>query len=128
MILEPEVRQALAGTSIAHLATVRADGAPHAVPVFVGTEGDRIAIFTDPGSFKARNLRRDPRVALSIAPADNPFNPITIRGRVVEWIDGEPAWQIIDRIAMKYTGQPYSRELRRAVALIEPEWQAVGVR
>jgi PPOX class probable F420-dependent enzyme len=128
MILEPEVRQALAGTSIAHLATVGADGAPHAVPVFVGTEGDRIAIFTDPGSFKARNLRRDPRVALSIAPADNPFNPITIRGSVVEWIDGEPAWQIIDRIAMKYTGQPYSRELRRAVALIEPEWQAVGVR
>ncbi|WP_018179568.1 TIGR03618 family F420-dependent PPOX class oxidoreductase [Jongsikchunia kroppenstedtii] len=127
-MLEPEVREVLDGASIAHLATVLADGSPHAVPVFVGTDGDRIAVFTDPESFKARNLRRDPRIALSIAPADNPFNPIAIRGRVVDWINGEQAWQIIDRIAMKYTGQPYSRELRRAVALIEPDWQSIGVR
>ncbi len=127
-MLDPEIRDVLDGASLAHLATVLADGSPHAVPVFVGTEGDRIAIFTGPQSLKARNLRRDPRVALSIAPVENPFNPVAIRGRVVEWIDGEPAWQIIDRIAMKYTGQPYSRELDRAVALIEPDRQTVGVR
>jgi len=126
-MLKPDIRDVLDGTSLAHLATVLVDGAPHAVPVFVGTEGDRIAIFTDPQSSKARNLRRDPRVALSIAPVDNPFNPVVIRGRVVEWIDGEAAWLIIDRIAMKYTGQPYSRELRRAVALIEPDRQTIGI-
>ncbi|GAA4195433.1 PPOX class F420-dependent oxidoreductase [Streptosporangium oxazolinicum] len=127
-MLDPEVRDVLDGASLAHLATVLADGSPHAIPVFVGTEGDRIAIFTGPQSLKARNLRRDPRVALSIAPVENPFNPVAIRGRVVEWLDGEPAWQIIDRIAIKYTGQPYSRELDRAVALIEPDRQTVGVR
>lgn len=127
-MLDPEIRDVLDGASLAHLATVLADGSPHAVPVFVGTEGDHIAIFTDPQSFKARNLHRDPRVALSIAPVENPFNPVVIRGRVIEWIDGEPAWQIIDRIAMKYTGQPYSREFRRAVALIEPDRQTIGVR
>ena len=42
-----------------------------------------------PGSLKARNLRRDPRMALSIAPADNPFQPVVVRGRVEEWLDGE---------------------------------------
>ncbi|GIL31863.1 PPOX class F420-dependent oxidoreductase [Actinocatenispora comari] len=127
-MLDPEVRRVLDSTSIAHLATVLADGSPHAVPVFVGTEGDRIAIFTGPDSLKARNLRRDPRVALSIAPADNPFSPIAIRGRVVSWLDDDHAWQIIDRIAMKYTGQPYSRERERVVALIEPDRQVVGIR
>jgi PPOX class probable F420-dependent enzyme len=127
-MLDPEVRPILDGASIAHLATVLDDGSPHVVPVFVGTEDDRIAIFTGPHSLKARNLRRDPRVALSIAPSDNPFHPVAIRGRVVAWLDGDHAWGIIDRIAMKYTGQPYSRDLERVVALIEPDRQIVGVR
>lgn len=127
-MLEPAVRDTLDAATIAHLAIVLADGSPHAVPVFVGTVGEHIAVFMDPGSLKARNLQRDPRIALSIAPADNPFSPITIRGRVVEWISGDPAWQIIDRIAMKHTGQPYPRHLDRAVALIEATRQVIGLR
>ena len=79
-MLDPDVRRVLDGTSIAHLATVLPDGSPHTTPVFVGAYGDRIVFFTGPSSLKARNLRRDPRMALSIAPADNPFQPIVIRG------------------------------------------------
>lgn len=120
MILDPDVRRVLDGTPIAHLASLLPDGAPHCVPLWIGTVGDRIAILTGPDSRKARNLRRDPRVALSMTPADNPFQPIAIRGRVVEWIDGDAAWAIIDRIATKYIGGPYSRDEDRVVALIEP--------
>jgi hypothetical protein len=76
---------------------------------------------------KARNLRRDPRMALSIAPADNPFTPVVIRGRVVGWLEGEAAWKIIDQLATKYTDQPYPRGQERVVAVIEPERQTVGV-
>jgi PPOX class probable F420-dependent enzyme len=126
-MLNPDVRRVLDGTSIAHLATILPDGSPHSAPVFVGTHGDRIVFFTGPGVRKARNLRRDPRLALSIAPADNPFEPVVIRGRVVEWIEGDAAWEIVDRLAMKYTGQPYSREQERVVAVIEPERQTVGI-
>jgi PPOX class probable F420-dependent enzyme len=126
-MLDPDVRRVLDGTSIAHLATVLPDGSPHSAPVFVGTHGDRIVFFTGPDVRKARNLRRDPRLALSIAPADNPFDPVVVRGRVVEWIEGEAAWDIIDRLAVKYTGEPYSREQDRVVAVIEPERQIVGV-
>ncbi|GAA0461544.1 PPOX class F420-dependent enzyme [Paractinoplanes deccanensis] len=126
-MLDSDVRRVLDGTSIAHLATVLPDGSPHAVPVWVGTHGDHIVFLTGPGSRKARNLRRDPRVALSIAPADNPFEPIVIRGRVVAWLDGDEAWQIIDEISTKYVGAPYSRELERVVALIEPGRQTIGV-
>jgi hypothetical protein len=84
-------------------------------------------LLTGPGMRKARNLHRDPRMALSIAPVDNPFEPVVIRGRVVEWIDGDAAWQIIDRLATKYTGAPYPRGQERVVAVIEPERQTVGV-
>ena len=126
-MLEPEVRRLLDGTAVAHLATLLPDGAPHCVPVFVGTEGDRIAIFTGPGSRKAQNLRRDPRVAVSLAPPDNPFSPVIVRGRVTQWLGGDGAWEIIDRIATRYTGQPYSRDQERIVALIEPSVQRVGI-
>ncbi|WP_433664001.1 TIGR03618 family F420-dependent PPOX class oxidoreductase [Nocardia sp. CA-128927] len=122
MNLEPEVRQVLDGAPHAHLSTILPDGAPHSVPVYVGTEGDYVVILTGPGSRKARNLRRDPRVALSMTPSDNFFHPVAIRGRVVEWLDGDAAWAIIDRIAIKYTGNPYSRDLDRVVALIEPDY------
>jgi hypothetical protein len=76
---------------------------------------------------KARNLRRDPRLALSIAPVDNPFEPVVLRGRVVDWIEGDAAWEIIDRLSVQYAGAPYPRGQERVVAVIEPERQSLGM-
>jgi PPOX class probable F420-dependent enzyme len=118
--MNADVRTVLDGTPIAHLATLLPDGAPHSVPLWIGTHGDHIAILTGPGSQKARNLRRDPRVAISLTPPDNPFQPVILRGRVVRWLEGDAAWEIIDAIAQKYIGGPYSRDEERVVALIEP--------
>jgi PPOX class probable F420-dependent enzyme len=127
-MLHPDVRRVLDGAPIAHLATVLPDGSPHATPVYVGTHDDRIVMFTGPGKRKARNLRRDPRLALSIAPADNPFHPIAVRGHVVAWIEGDAAWSIIDRIVAKYIDMKYPRDDERVVAVIEPDHQTVGIR
>jgi PPOX class probable F420-dependent enzyme len=126
-MIDPDVRRVLDGTSIAHVASVLPDGSPHSVPVWIGTHGDHVAILTGPDSRKARNLRRDPRVAISLTPPDNPFEPIVIRGRVVEWLAGDPAWEVVDEIAKKYLGQPYGRDQERVVALIEPDRQTVGM-
>ena len=126
-MLDPAVRRVLDGTSIAHLATLLPDGSPHAVPVWVGARDDQIVVMTGPGSRKARNLHRDPRVAISIAPVDNPFEPVVIRGRVVEWLDGDAGWTIVDELATTYIGGPYPREQERVVAVIEPEHQTVGM-
>jgi hypothetical protein len=41
--------------------------------VWVGLEGDRIAFFTQSQSQKARNLARDPRLAISITDHGNPY-------------------------------------------------------
>jgi PPOX class probable F420-dependent enzyme len=126
-MLDPDVRRVLDGASIGHLATVLPDGAPHSVPVYVGTHGDRIVFLTGPDTRKARNLRRDPRMALSVAPADNPFQPVLVRGRVVQWIEGDPAWQIIDRLVAKYVDTTYPRDQERVVAVIEPDRQSFGM-
>lgn len=123
MMLDPAIRHVLDGTPIAHLATVLPDGAPHNIPLWIATHGDHIAILTGPHSRKARNLRRDPRVAISLTPPDDPYQPIIIRGHVVEWIDGDAGWEIVDRISTKYTGGPYSRDEQRVVMLIEPDRQ-----
>ena len=104
---------------IARIATLRADGAPHTVPVWIGLEDEQIATLTSPQSQKARNLDGDPRVAISITDRDQPTAMATIRGRVTDTIRDEPAWEIIDRISHKYTGQPYPLREDRIVFMIE---------
>jgi len=126
-MLDPDIRRVLAGTSIAHLATVLPDGSPHSVPLWIGVHGDRIVFLTGPRSRKAHNLRSDPRMALSVAPVDDPFEPVILRGRVVDWLEGDAAWEVIDELAAKYTGQPYARGQERVVAVIEPERQTFGI-
>ena len=120
--LTTEVRRLLERPNYAHLATLLPDGAPHSVPVWIDVEGpDKVVILTGPGSRKARNVAQDPRVAISIIDVDQPFASVLIRGQVVELIDGDRAWDIIDRISKKYTGQPYPLRTDRIVLLIQPD-------
>jgi PPOX class probable F420-dependent enzyme len=122
MALTTEVRRLLERPNYAHLATLLPDGAPHSVPVWIDVEGtDKVVILTGPGSRKARNVGRDPRVAISIIDVGQPYASVLIRGQVVELIDGDRAWDIIDRIAKKYTGQPYPLRTDRIVLLIQPD-------
>jgi PPOX class probable F420-dependent enzyme len=90
-----------------HLATSMPDGAPHSIPVWAIYEDGRIAFFTQPHSRKARNIARDPRVALSLVDERNPYRNAQIRGRVVETVEGEEALAVIDRIAQHYIGAPF---------------------
>ena len=103
IVLSKEIRALLDGANFAHLATLMPDGSPHSVPVWVGREGDRILIGTGEGSLKAKNTRRDPRVALSVVDFRNPYEEAQLRGRVVERRpDGD--FKYMDVISHKYTG------------------------
>lgn len=106
--------------AIAHLATVMRDGSPHSIPLWVGVEGDRLAMFTEVDTLKDRNIRRDPRVAISVTGADNPYSMAFVRGEAVERIEGAEALPYVDRIAAVYTGAPYEMREGLAVWLIEP--------
>ena len=121
MTLPDDVRALLQAPNLAHIATVLPDGGPHTVPVWVGVEGDRIAFLTSPGSRKARNLARDPRVALSVTDSERPNVMAHVRGRVAERVDGDAAWEIIDRLSERYIGQPYPLRTDRVVFLLEAD-------
>jgi PPOX class probable F420-dependent enzyme len=118
--LTEDMRALLGARNMAHVATVMPDGAPQVTPVWVAVEGDRLAIFTGASSVKARNLRRDSRIAISVADELNPYRSAMIRGRVVEEVRGEAALAIMDRMSNRYVG--YDFPYRQGVAfLVEPE-------
>lgn len=118
--LTPEARELLGARNMAHLATLMADGSPHVSPVWVGIEGDRLAIFSTAPHLKVRNMRRDGRVAISVCDEHNPYRSVLIRGRVVEEIEGPAAVEIMDRISNRYVGTDFP--VRTAiVSFIEPE-------
>jgi len=118
--LPDDVRALFEGPNYGHLATTLPSGAPHSVPVWTGMEGEHVVFFTQPASRKARNLARDPRVAFSITDHEQPYRMAQVRGRVVSTVEGDPALEIIDRLAVKYTGAPFPMR-SGVVFLIEPE-------
>ena len=73
---------------------------------------------TGESSLKAKNTRRDPRVALSIVDFNDPYNEAQLRGRIVDRRT-DPDLKIHDSISHKYTGQPFPmRSPEGRVALI----------
>src|SRR5262245_34541270 len=62
------------------LATVRADGRPHVVPIWFHLDGDTIVFNTGSKSVKAVNIRRDPRISLCIDDERPPFSFMIIEG------------------------------------------------
>ena len=122
--LSPKVRNLFEGKNLAHIATLMPDGSPHVTVVWIDIEGDRILFNTAEGRVKPRNLRRDPRVAISIVDSNNPYAEASIRGRVIE-ITAQGADEHIDKLAKKYLGQdtyPMRRsDETRLIVVIEPE-------
>ena len=105
--LDPLARELLEAPNVVHLATLLPDGSPHRVAVWAGIEGERVCFFTQPQSRKARNLAADPRVAISIVDRSNPYRTAWVRGAVVETVEGDDALEIIDRLSVSYTGDPF---------------------
>ena len=121
--LADDVKTLIRGANFAHLATLMPDGSPQTAPVWVDLEGDRILIGTGEGSLKAKNTRRDGRVALSMVAFDNPYVEAQLRGRVAErWKDAD--FKIMDRISRKYIGKEFPMRQnaeQRVVLVIEIE-------
>ena len=59
-------RTVLEGPALAHLVTLNPDGRPQVSIVWIGLDGDELVAGHLPEHRKVRNIRRDPRVALSV--------------------------------------------------------------
>jgi PPOX class probable F420-dependent enzyme len=123
--LTQSARKKIEDANFGYLATVMPDGSPQVSPVWVDLEDGHIVVNTAQGRVKERNVRRDPRVAISVANKDNQYEKVDIRGRVIDFVEGEEAESHIDKMAKKYMGQdtyPWKQPGERRVLLkIEPE-------
>jgi PPOX class probable F420-dependent enzyme len=95
----------LAGTRTAALATVRADGRPHVVPVWFTLDGDDLLFNTGETTVKGANLRRDGRVALMVDDEEPPFAFVSIEGDVSMSDDLDTMRHWATRIAARYMGE-----------------------
>ncbi|WP_089299077.1 PPOX class F420-dependent oxidoreductase [Actinoplanes regularis] len=93
-----------AGTRTGKLATVRADGAPHVVPVWFVLDGADLVFNTGAGSVKGRSLARDGRAALCVDEEVAPYAFVTVTGRVTLHTDLDEMRPWSTRIAERYMG------------------------
>jgi PPOX class probable F420-dependent enzyme len=88
------------------IATLMPDGSPQLTETWVTTDGDHVVINIVDGMQKARNVARDPRVAVNVVDPDDVRRFYAVRGRVVK-MSTEGARESIDEISHKYLGIPY---------------------
>lgn len=107
-----------------HLTTLMPDGSPQVTPVWVDYDGTHVRFNSALGRVKDKNIRRDPRVAISLQDPANPYRYLEVRGRVVE-ITQNGADAHINKLTQKYLGQseyPYRKPGEvRVTYKIEPQ-------
>jgi PPOX class probable F420-dependent enzyme len=88
------------------IATLMPDGSPQLTETWVTTDGENVVVNIVDGMQKARNLARDPRVAVNVVDPDNVNRYYAVRGRVVS-MTTEGGRKSIDEISHKYLCIPY---------------------
>ncbi len=103
---EAEYREfLLRGTKTGKLATVRKDGRPHVVPVWFHLDGDTLVFTTGGESLKYKNMKRDPRVCITVDDQTPPYSYVMIEGAVTFSEDPEELLRWATRIGGRYMGE-----------------------
>jgi PPOX class probable F420-dependent enzyme len=123
----PEVDDFLGRPNPAVVATLRPDGSPHSVPTWYDWEDGRVLLNMEDTRLRLGYMRRDPRVALTVLAEDGWYRHVSLLGRIVS-IEDDPELADIDRLAVRYTGQPFrTRDRKRVSAWMQPErWHGWG--
>ena len=112
--LSPQCRAFLMeGTRTGKLATVRADGRAHVVPVWFVLDGDTLLFNTGDSSVKAANMRRDPRVSLCVDDETPPYAYALVEGTVSMSEDLDELLTWATRIGGRYMGEARAEEYGR---------------
>jgi PPOX class probable F420-dependent enzyme len=102
-MLSDRDRRIMEGPNFASVATVMPDGSPHVSTIWIDLDGDDVVFNTSEGRVKIANLRRDPRVAISVFDQNDPYEQVVVHGTVVD-LTHDGAREHIDRLAKKYLG------------------------
>ena len=122
--IDDSIIQLLTGKNFAFVSTLMKDGSPQITPTWIDFEGDTILINTAEGRTKQKNVSTDQRVAILIVDQNNPYNMVTIRGKVTEQTS-KGADEHIDKLAKRYLGvdkYPFrSPTEKRVIIKVTPE-------
>ena len=122
MNITKEAIKILEGKNFASLATINRDGSPQVSVVWIDYKDNHILINTAKNRIKTNNMKRDPRVSISVTDAKNPYYQITFKG-IVKNISESNADDHIHSLAKKYLNQdkyPISDKEIRVIVSIEP--------
>jgi PPOX class probable F420-dependent enzyme len=103
------------------VATIDPGGRPQTSLVWAKTDGDDVLFSTIKGRRKYANLSRDPRVSVLVYDGSDPYTYAEIRG--VATLTDDPQAELINELALKYTGQPFGERPgeQRVIVRIVPE-------
>jgi PPOX class probable F420-dependent enzyme len=112
------------GRNLAFISTLSKDGSPHITPVWADMEEDLTLVNTFETSAKNKNIKKDPRITISVVENNNPHNMVSIKGRVIDQT-AEGADEHLKKLAKRYLGigKYYYRKPshRRIILKIKPE-------
>ena len=122
--IEGRARELLEAKNFVTIGTLAKDGRPQLNVIWGDVQDDSVVVNSAEGRAWPANLRRDPRVTLTVVNGENPYEYVLIKGRLSEDThDG--ADEHIDMLAQKYLGQatyPYrSPDEQRVRLVVEPE-------
>jgi len=104
---EAHIQRFLASTDVVLLATVQADGAPLAMPMWFLHDRATLTMISVVGTQKVRNLRHDPRacVVAEGGAGGGDVRGVTVQGRAEFLSDGPERRALAERFVEKY--HPY---------------------
>ena len=106
------------GRGFAVAATLGPDGTPQTSIVWVDSDGEHILFNTTNTRAKARNLRRDPRINLTVFDGDDPHRYFEIEGTAELVQDG--AEEHIEALSRRYDGREFGGPRDRVIVKVTP--------
>ena len=114
--LSEAARALLDGRNYAVLATVNPDGGPQTSVMWVGRDGSDALFSTVEGRRKHGNMRRDPRVSVSVVDSADPENYVELRGRVS--MTPDVGRRVDTQLSWKYDGRDPGEDRPGAVRVV----------
>jgi PPOX class probable F420-dependent enzyme len=129
LALSPAVHALIDSPNFATVATLDPDGGPQTSVVWIGLDENDLVFSATQDRRKVRNLRRDPRVSVSIMDAADPYRHAQLRGTAT--ITPDPSKTLRKTLSHKYLGEdsaPEGPEVERVIVRVEVERAAGNVR
>ena len=125
--LPPYLHAFLRPPRAAVMATTRPDGAPASVPCWYGWNGDEIRLSMHRHAARVRNLRRDPRLSLTVL-GPTWYQHLTLVGEAVRLYD-DVGLRDLDVLSRRYRGEPHAdRSHRMVTAVVRVDrWHSFGL-